>query len=69
MQPINANSLAKGAVALTLFYFVAWLLGPLLLAEAGLWFGLPIWFWCSCILAPLLLCLLVWWWLRGGARG
>ncbi|ABZ77144.1 hypothetical protein Shal_2588 [Shewanella halifaxensis HAW-EB4] len=36
-------------------YFFLWCFGPLWLSELGNWFGLPLWFWFSCIGAPLLL--------------
>ncbi|MCL1050757.1 hypothetical protein L2755_14155 [Shewanella abyssi] len=49
------RSLSTTALLLTLGYFVLWCLGPVLLADQGYWFSLPIWFWFSCILAPLLL--------------
>ncbi|MCL1059869.1 hypothetical protein CXF83_10950 [Shewanella sp. Choline-02u-19] len=49
------RSLSTTALLLTLGYFVLWCLGPLLLTEYGYWYGLPIWFWFSCILAPLML--------------
>ncbi len=49
---------------LTFGYFVVWLLGPVGLADANPWQGLPLWFWCSCVAAPLLLCAAVAFWLR-----
>ncbi|WP_028117639.1 DUF997 family protein [Ferrimonas senticii] len=63
MHDINPKSLAKGAFLLTLGYFLFWLLGPLLLRDQGVVAGLPLWFWCSCVVAPLLLCLAVRCWL------
>ncbi|MGI2260315.1 DUF997 family protein [Shewanella sp. GXUN23E] len=50
-------SLSRLTLALTLGYFLLWCAGPLLLADTGLWFGLPFWFWFSCLLAPALLLL------------
>ncbi|QYK02762.1 DUF997 family protein [Shewanella psychrotolerans] len=50
-------SLSKMALALTGGYFILWCLGPLLLTDLGRWLGLPLWFWFSCIAAPILLVL------------
>ncbi|TKB50018.1 hypothetical protein FCL40_07285 [Ferrimonas sediminicola] len=33
-------------------YVLLWLAGPLLLEGAGLFWGLPLWFWFSCLMAP-----------------
>ncbi|MFI3246021.1 MAG: hypothetical protein R3Y10_05965 [Ferrimonas sp.] len=63
MQQINSITLAKGALLLTLSYFAAWLIGPVFLTESGFAGGLPIWFWASCIVAPLALCVAVSLWL------
>lgn len=52
-------SLSKMALALTLGYLLLWCAGPLLLKDAGTWVGLPLWFWFSCIAAPLLLILVL----------
>ncbi|WP_110456914.1 DUF997 family protein [Shewanella algidipiscicola] len=52
-------SLSKTALVLTLGYLLLWCAGPLLLQEAGTWAGLPLWFWFSCIAAPLLLILVL----------
>ncbi|QYJ87507.1 DUF997 family protein [Shewanella mesophila] len=58
-------SLSKMALALTGGYFILWCLGPLLLKDAGSWIGLPLWFWFSCIGAPLILILSLAVFLRG----
>ncbi|MBL4913090.1 DUF997 family protein [Shewanella schlegeliana] len=47
--------LTKTSLILTLSYFSLWCFGPLWLSELGNWYGLPLWFWFSCIGAPLLL--------------
>lgn len=65
MENLNVRRLSVGALLLSLGYFVAWLCGPLLAADAGRWLGLPLWFWCSCVGAPLVLVLVLWAWLRG----
>jgi len=49
--------ISKKTLLLTLSYFVLWCAGPWLLANEGDWWGLPIWFWFSCLLAPVLLIL------------
>ncbi|WP_238786882.1 DUF997 family protein [Ferrimonas lipolytica] len=49
---------------LTLGYLALWFIGPALLAEAEAIIGLPLWFWWSCIVAPLLLCVAAAVWLR-----
>ncbi|WP_026959263.1 DUF997 family protein [Aliagarivorans taiwanensis] len=64
MHGINPTKLALGAIALTLGYVVVWLAGPLLLADAPMWLGLPLWFWLSCIVAPIAFCLIAAYWLR-----
>ncbi|WP_394147782.1 DUF997 family protein [Shewanella atlantica] len=48
-------SLSKTALALTLGYFLLWCAGPLLFDDNQLLYGVPLWFWLSCIAAPLLL--------------
>ncbi|MCF1428330.1 MAG: DUF997 family protein [Shewanella sp.] len=50
-------SLSRLTLSLTLGYFLLWCAGPLLLNDTGFWFGLPLWFWFSCLLAPALLLL------------
>ncbi|GGE67510.1 DUF997 family protein [Shewanella carassii] len=51
-------SMARLAIILTLIYALFWALGPLL-TDMGIWgahadyYGLPLWFWLSCILTPL----------------
>ncbi|GAA5188839.1 hypothetical protein [Ferrimonas gelatinilytica] len=65
MQKIDVKGLAQGAVAFTLGYFILWLAGPLWFSQAMGWWGLPLWFWSSCVAAPLLLSVLVGLWLRG----
>nr|WP_308426233.1 hypothetical protein [Shewanella hanedai] len=42
---------------LTLGYFILWCAGPLFIDKTWVLFGLPVWFWFSCILAPLVLIL------------
>ncbi|WP_345337134.1 hypothetical protein [Ferrimonas pelagia] len=69
MQEINSVALAKGALGLTAVYFALWLIGPLWFADGGIWYGLPLWFWLSCVLAPSLLSLAVWCWLREKRHG
>ncbi|WP_220759590.1 MULTISPECIES: DUF997 family protein [unclassified Shewanella] len=49
------NMLTKTSLILTFSYFALWCFGPLWLNEMGNWFGLPLWFWFSCIGAPVLL--------------
>ncbi|WP_233962445.1 hypothetical protein [Shewanella indica] len=50
--------MARLAIILTLIYALFWALGPLL-TDIGIWgaqadyYGLPLWFWLSCILTPL----------------
>ncbi|MBY5993828.1 hypothetical protein [Ferrimonas balearica] len=68
MDSSLGRKLALGATALTGLYFLLWLAGPLWLAEAGSWQGLPLWFWFSCVAAPLVLVALLLIWL-GGRRG
>ncbi|MBW3140263.1 DUF997 family protein [Ferrimonas balearica] len=63
-----AGRLAAAALVLTLLYFVLWLCGPLFFANAGLWLGLPAWFWLSCVAAPVVLLILLFIWM-GGTRG
>ncbi|ACA87153.1 DUF997 family protein [Shewanella woodyi] len=48
-------SLSKTALILTAVYFVLWCAGPVLIDETWLWFGMPVWFWFSCIVAPVAL--------------
>ncbi|MGL4475066.1 MAG: DUF997 family protein [Shewanella sp.] len=56
-----SSSLAKRVtpaviiLCLALGYFLVWAFGPLFLSERGSWLGMPLWFWCSCVAAPLLL--------------
>ncbi|QIZ75860.1 YhdT family protein [Ferrimonas lipolytica] len=64
MKGIDSKYLAKGAIMLTLGYLALWFIGPALLAEAEAIIGLPLWFWWSCIVAPLLLCVAAAVWLR-----
>ncbi|MCL1130710.1 DUF997 family protein [Shewanella sairae] len=45
--------LSKISLTLTFSYFFLWCFGPLVLQEQGNWFGLPLWFWFSCIGAPI----------------
>lgn len=52
-------SISKKALILTVLYFVAWCLGPLFWSDAGTWYGLPVWFWISCLFAPMGLIALV----------
>lgn len=54
--PVPEN-LTKRSVLLTLLYLVLWALGPLLFGDqsANMIAGLPLWFWFSCVMAPLLL--------------
>ncbi|NQZ92896.1 MAG: DUF997 family protein [Moritella sp.] len=49
------HSISKKTLLLTIGYFALWCTGPLLLANQGDWWGLPVWFWFSCLFAPLLL--------------
>ncbi len=65
MQNIDVRGLAKGALWLTLGYFLFWLVGPLWLSEGARLWGLPVWFWCSCVAAPVLLSVVVACWLGG----
>jgi uncharacterized membrane protein YhdT len=51
------SSLSKTALMLTLGYFILWCAGPLFIDKTWVLFGLPVWFWFSCILAPLVLIL------------
>ncbi|NRD74331.1 DUF997 family protein [Shewanella sp. VB17] len=54
------SSLPKTALILTLGYFILWCAGPLLIDDTWIYMGLPVWFWFSCIFAPMLLiCLLI----------
>ena len=46
------DRLTAKALGLTLAYVLLWLAGPLLLEEAGQFWGLPLWFWFSCLMAP-----------------
>lgn len=63
-----ASRLTLAALSLTLLYFVLWLCGPLFFSGSGLWLGLPLWFWLSCVAAPMVLLILLFVWL-GGTRG
>ncbi|MCG9731262.1 hypothetical protein L1D44_15805 [Shewanella sp. Isolate13] len=47
--------LTKTSLILTSSYFLLWCSGPLWFSELGNWYGLPLWFWFSCVAAPLLL--------------
>ncbi|RTR37865.1 DUF997 family protein [Shewanella canadensis] len=49
------SSLSKTALTLTFGYFCLWCTGPLLFDSHALWYGVPLWFWLSCIGAPLML--------------
>ncbi|MCK8043976.1 YhdT family protein [Shewanella sp. 1CM18E] len=46
--------LTKTSLTLTFSYFFLWCFGPLVLTDYGDWLGLPLWFWFSCIGAPIL---------------
>ncbi|ABV36324.1 hypothetical protein Ssed_1713 [Shewanella sediminis HAW-EB3] len=48
-------SLSKTALNLTFIYFCLWCAGPLFFDASALWYGVPVWFWLSCIGAPLTL--------------
>jgi len=48
-------SLSKTALLLTLGYFILWCAGPLFIDETWIYLGLPVWFWFSCIFAPMAL--------------
>ncbi len=50
-------SISKIALLLTTGYFILWCAGPLWLTSSEVWWGLPAWFWFSCVFAPL--CLIV----------
>lgn len=52
-------SISKKSLILTALYFIVWCLGPLFWSDTGNWYGLPVWFWISCLLAPLGLIILV----------
>ncbi|MCL1147643.1 hypothetical protein L2747_16685 [Shewanella marinintestina] len=47
--------LTKTSLLLAFSYFFLWCAGPLWLQHFGTWYGLPLWFWLSCIAAPILL--------------
>lgn len=51
------GALTKRAILLTLFYLVLWSLGPILFGDqsTSMVAGLPLWFWFSCIMAPIVL--------------
>ncbi|MBV7315551.1 hypothetical protein KU855_07730 [Shewanella sp. NIFS-20-20] len=36
-------------------YFLLWAGGPLWLSQSGTWLGMPMWFWGSCVAAPVAL--------------
>ncbi len=48
-------SLSKTALILIAVYFVLWCAGPVFIDEAWLWLGMPVWFWFSCIFAPVVI--------------
>lgn len=48
-------SLSKVALILTFIYFILWCAGPLVFDANAIWYGVPLWFWLSCIGAPLTL--------------
>ncbi len=50
-------SISKKTLLLTFGYFALWCAGPVLLQSQNDWWGLPLWFWFSCLIAPV--CLIV----------
>lgn len=51
------GALTKKALLLTLLYLVLWALGPIIFGDqsASMVAGLPLWFWFSCVMAPIAL--------------
>ncbi len=49
------SSITKISLFLTLGYFILWCAGPLLPISQVFLLGLPVWFWFSCVFAPLIL--------------
>ena len=61
MNSAKTKNLGRTVLLLSLFYLAMWGLGPIIFSENSggpvpvMFAGLPVWFWWSCVLAPVTL--------------